>query len=125
MDERELDVGEGGAGGQGEAERIRRDRPPRVERPVDRIDHHDEPSGAAEAHLPALLGDREEVEGAFVKPLELGEHDVLGAAIEPQRAIAALAPPLVRRALGDPWLGGEEPALLGHYPPAGGEPAVL
>ena len=66
----------------------------------------------AERDLAALLGDRDEVGARVcVQLLELGEDDVLAAAVEHQRVVAALADALVDGAAGDRRLGVEQ-ALL-------------
>ena len=56
--------------------------------------------------------------------VELGEDDVLGLAVDHQRAVAALAAPVVDGAGADPALRGEELALGLDHPPAGGEPVA-
>ena len=122
----ELDVGHRRARGDGDAERVRGKHAARVQRAVEGIDDHaNGRPGVAEGDLAALLGDRRELVPLGVQPLQLGEDDVLAAAIDGERAVAALPDPGVDRARGDPALLGEQLALGGDHAPAGGEPVHL
>ena len=125
MDERDGDVGHRGPGRHGDAERKRGQRSARVERAVDRVDYDPERHlGLAERNLTALLGDRCEIDARLVDGGKLGEHDVLGLAVDDQAAVAALANARVFGALLDRVGAGEQIALRGHHPPAGREPGV-
>ena len=119
----ELDVGHRRAPGDGDAERVRGKHAAGVQRAVERIDDraYGRP-GVAEHDLAALLGDGRELVSLGVQPLQLAEDDVLAAAIDGERAVAALADPGVDGAGRDSAHLGEQLALGGDHAPAGGEP---
>jgi hypothetical protein len=94
----------------------------RVQRPVDRIDHHAHGRVRPELDLAALLGDRHELVSFGVQPLELAERDVLGAAVDHERFVAALANALVLSSRLDPADLGEDLALALDHAPAGVDP---
>ena len=126
MDEAELDVGHRGAGGDRDRDREGGDRAAGVERAVDRVDHHPLPTAGAEGDFAALLGDGDEGGALGGQPLELGEDDVLAAAVDDQGAIASLADALIDGALlagqglgEDRALGGDDAAA--DRRPVGGE----
>ena len=108
-------------------ERVGGDRAPDVHRAVDRVDDDARPGVAvAEADLAALLGDRGELAPAACSALELLEDDVLAAAVDLQRHVAALAEALVDGARGDPARArAKSSRCAGDDPPAGVEPVAL
>ena len=95
VDVAELDVGHRVAAGDGDAEAVRGQRAAGVERAVDRVDHDPGGAAVAELDLAALLGDGDERGALLGQRVELGEDDVLAAAVDDQGAIAALADALV------------------------------
>ena len=90
-----------------------------------------DPAGA-EGDLAPLLGDGDEGGARGGEPLQLGEDDVLAAAVDRQGAIATLADALVDGALlaargggedlpaGPPRCGGRSPASLRRERPSTG-----
>ena len=82
------------------------------------------PEPVAEDDLAALLGDRGEVRAGVVEPLELGERDLLGVAVEDEAAVTAFADPRVYGPGLDPASTVEELTLAGDDPAAGPEPVV-
>ncbi len=97
-DEADLDVAHARPGRDGDRHARERQPPLGVDRAVDRVD--DDPGGGrpvAQAHLPALLRDRDERDA---ERLQLGEHGVLGRLVDRERRVAALALPVRHRPLG-------------------------
>ena len=124
VNEAELDIGHRVAIGDRDRERVGGQGAADVHRAVDRIDDH--PAlrlTLSDLELPALLADREERVASCRSDLaELLEDDVLTAAVELQRHVAALAATLVDGPLGDGRRRREQIRLASGYPPAQIEP---
>ena len=86
----ELHVAHRVPGGDGDRDRVVGQAALGVHRAVDRVDD-DQHVLRAEVDQPALLAQRAEPRAAVVELLELGEDRVLGALVDDQRLVAALA----------------------------------
>ncbi len=122
VDVAELDFRHRVAAGDGEAEAVRGQGAAGVERAVDRVDHDPGWAAAAELDLAALLGDGDEGGALRCQRVELGEDDVLAAAVDDQGAIAALADALVLGARLDPAHLFEDRPLRAHGAAADSQP---
>jgi len=122
VDVAELDVGHRAPRGDGDAEAVRRQRAPRIERAVDWVDHDPYIAAFTEGDLTPLLRDRDKRGAVASKLLQLDEDRVLATAIDHQAAIAALAHPFVLGTRLAPWCRREQPPLNLDDPAANSQP---